>query len=97
MRVFLRTWNMDIFWRVCVATLDRYSSDPRQEVRALGRVVETLGPEVTVASISGSSTMLVEAFCEYLGSGYPQKLIDYTFFDFRLFRRCLQRSLPLCW
>ena len=92
MRVFLRTWNMDIFWRVCVATLDRYSSDPHQEVKALGRVVDALGPEVTVASISGGSTVLVEAFCEYLGSGYRQKLIDYPFFDFRLFRRCLQRS-----
>ena len=91
-RVFLRTWNMDIFWRVCVATLDRYSSDPHQEIKTLGRVVDALGPEVTVASISGGSTVLVEAFCEYLGSGYRQKLIDYPFFDFRLFRRCLQRS-----
>jgi len=83
---------MDIFWRVCVATLDRYSSDPHQEVKALGRVVDALGPEVTVASISGGSTVLVEAFCEYLGSGYRQKLIEYPFFDFRLFRRCLRRS-----
>ena len=91
-RVFLRTWNMDIFWRVCVATLDRYSSDPHQEIKTLGRVVDALGPAVTVASISGGSTVLVEAFCEYLGSGYRQKLIDYPFFDFRLFRRCLQRS-----
>ena len=91
-RLFLRTWNMDIFWRVCVATLDRYSSDPHQEIKTLGRVVDALGPAVTVASISGGSTVLVEAFCEYLGSGYRQKLIDYPFFDFRLFRRCLQRS-----
>ena len=34
----------------------------------------------------------MEAFCEYLGSGYRQKLIDYTVFDLRLFRLCLQRT-----
>ena len=27
-RVFLLTWDVDTFKRVCVATLDRYSSDP---------------------------------------------------------------------
>ena len=76
MRVFLRTWDVDTFRRVCVATLDRYSSDPHQEITALGRMLDALGPDVSVASISGGSTVLVEAFCEYLGSGYRQKLID---------------------
>ena len=89
-RVFLRTWDVDTFQRVCVATLDRYSSDPHQEMTALGRMVDALGPDVSVASISGGSTVLVEAFCEYLGSGYRQKLIDYPVFDLRLVRRCLQ-------
>ena len=91
-RVFLRTWDVDTFRRVCVATLDRYSSDPHQEVTALGRVVDALGSDVAVASIIGGSTVLVEAFSEYLGSGYRQKLLDYPVFDFRLFRRCLQRT-----
>ena len=91
-RVFLRTWDVDTFRRVCVATLDRYSSDPHREVRALGRVVDALGPDVSVASISGGSTVLVGAFCKYLGNGYRQKLIDYPVFDLRLFRRCLQRT-----
>ena len=91
-RVFLRTWDVDTFKRVCVATLDRYSSDPHQEITALGRMVDALGPDVSVASISGGSTVLVEAFCEYLGSGYRQKFIDYPVFDLRLFRRCLQRT-----
>ena len=75
-----------------MATLDRHSSDPHQEITDLGRMVDALGPDVSVASISGGSTVLVEAFCEYLGSGYRQKLIDYAFFDLRLFRRCLQRT-----
>ena len=91
-RVFLLTWDADSFRRVCVAALDRYSSDPHQEVTALGRVVDALGSDVAVASIIGGSTVLVEAFREYLGSGYRQKLIDYPVFDLRFFRRCLQRS-----
>ena len=91
-RVFLRTWDVDTFKRVCVATLDRYSGDPHQEITALVRMVDALGPDVSVASISGGSTVLVEAFCEHLGSGYRQKLIDYPVLDLRLFRRCLQRT-----
>ena len=91
-RVFLRTWDVDTFRRVCVATLDRYSSDLHQDVSLLGRVVDELGPHVSVASINGGSTVLMEAFCEYLGSGYRQKLIDYPVFDLRLFRRCLRRT-----
>ena len=92
MQVFLRTWDVDTFKRVCVGTVDRYSSDPHQNISVLGRIVDALGPDVSVASISGGSTVLVEAFCEYLGSGYRQKLIDYPFFDLLLFRRCLQRT-----
>ena len=88
-RVFLRTWEVDTFKRVCVATLDRYSSDLHHEVTALGRVVDALGSDVAIVSIIGGSTVLVEAFREYLGSGYRQKLIDYPVFDLRLFRRCL--------
>ena len=90
-RVFLRTWDVDTFRRVCVAMLDRYSSDPHREVTGLCRVVDALGPDVSVASISGGSTVLVEAFCEYLGNGYRQKLIDYPVSDLRFFRRCLRR------
>ena len=91
-RVFLRTWDAYTFRRVCVASLDRHSSDPHQEITALGRVVDALGSDVSVASISGGSTVLVEAFCENLGSGYRQKLLDYQVFDLRLLRRCLQRT-----
>ena len=91
-RVFLRTWDVDTFKRVCVASLDRYRSDLHQEISPLGQMVDALGPDVSVASISGGSTVLVEAFCEYMGSRYHQKLIDYPVFDVRLFRRCLQRT-----
>ena len=75
-----------------MATLDRYSSEPHHEIAALGRIFDELGPDVSVVSISGRSTVLVETVCEYLGSGYRQKLIDYPFYDLRLFKRCLQRT-----
>ena len=91
-RVFLRTWDVDNFRPVRVATLDCYSTDPHQEITTLGQMVNPLGPDVSVDSISGGSTVLVEAFCEYLGSGYRGKLIDCPVFDLRLFRRCLQRT-----
>ena len=91
-RVFFRTWDIDIFKRVCVATLGRYSSELHQENSALGRIVDALGPDLSVVSISGGSTVLVDTFCEYLGNGYRQKLIDYLFFDLRLFKLCFQRT-----
>ena len=91
-RVFVRTWDIDISRRVFVATLDRCSSDPHQEIAALGRIVHALWYDVSVVLISGGSTILVEAFCEYLGSGYREKLIDHPCFDLRLFKRFLQRT-----
>ena len=61
-RAFHRTWDMKIFKRVCVATLDCYSSDPHQEISALGQLVDALGPDVSVASISGGSTVSCKPF-----------------------------------
>ena len=89
MRVCLRTWDIDIFRKVCVATLVRYSSDPIRENSALGRIVHELGPDASVVPISGGSSIHVEAFSGYLGSGYRQRLIDYPSFDLRSFKRCL--------
>ena len=63
-RVFLRTWDVHTFRRVCVATLDCYSSDSHQEISVLGRIVDALTPDVSVASTSGGSTILVEALFE---------------------------------
>ena len=91
-RVFLRTWDADTFKRVCVVTVDRYSNDPHQEISVLGRVVDALGPDVSVASISGGSTILVEAFCKYLGNEHRKKMTDYPVFGIRLFLPCLQRT-----
>ena len=84
--------DIDIFRRICVATLDHYSSDLHEEISALVWIVDALGPDVLVVPISGGSTMLVGAFCKNLDSGYRQNLIDYPSFDLRLFKRCLQRT-----
>ena len=89
-RVFLRTWDIHIFRRICVATLDRYSSNPHQEIETSDGIVDALGPDLLLVSISRGSTLLMEAFCEYLGSRYRQKLMDYPSFDLRSFKRCLQ-------
>ena len=84
-RVFFRTSDIDTFRRVCVATLDRYSCDLHREISALDQLVDALGPDISVVSISAGSNLLVKAFCEFLGSGYRQKLIDYPSFDLRIF------------
>ena len=94
-RLLLRTWDIDIFRRVYVVTLDRHSRDLYQEISALDRVVDALGPDVSAASISGGSTVLVEAFCDYLGSGYRQDLFDYPFFDLRLLDSVCSGLLPV--
>ena len=75
-----------------MATLDRYCTVPHQEITALGQIVDTFGPDVSLVSINGGSTVLAETFCEYLGSGYRQRLIDYPLFHLRLCKRCLQRT-----
>ena len=76
-----------------MATLVRYSDGPYQKASTLGQSTDVLGPEVSDVSISDGPTVLAEAFCEYLGSGYRQKMIDYTSFDLRLFKCCLQRTI----
>ena len=73
-----------------MASLDRHRGDPHQEISMSGRIIDALGPDVSVVLINGGSTILMEAFCQYLGSGYCRKVNDYPFFDLRLFNQCLQ-------
>ena len=80
-RVFLRTWDIDIFRRVSVATVNRYSSDPYQEISALGRLVDALGPDVSVVSIK-------KPFASIWAVG----IVRNSCFDLRSLKRCLQRT-----
>ena len=90
--VFLRCWDNSQFRRVCVAVLDRFSGEVSEEVAVLGRIIDAIGPDVRVVSVHGGSHALVEAYVNFLGSGYQQKLIEYPLFDLRFFKRCLQKT-----
>ena len=90
--VFLRCWDNSQFRRVCVAVLDRFSGNVSEEVVALGRIIDAIGLYVHVVSVQGGPHALVEAYVNFLGSGYQQKLIEYPLFDLRLFKRCLQKT-----
>ena len=90
--VFLRCWDSSQFRRVCVAVLDRFSGDVSEEVVALGPIIDAIGPDVRVMSVQGGPDALVEAYVNFLESGYQQKLIEYPLFDLRLFKRCLQKT-----
>ena len=90
--VFLRCWDNSQFRRVCVAVLDRFSGDVSREVVVLGRIIDTIGPDDRVVLVQGGPHALLEAYVNFLGSGYQQKLIEYPLFDLRLFKRCLQKT-----
>ena len=59
----------------------------------LGRIIDAIGPDVRVVSVKGGPHALVEAYVNFLGSGYQQKLIEYPLFDLRLFKRCIQKTV----
>ena len=95
-RVFLRTWDVDTFRRVCVATLDRCSSDPHQEITALGRMVDALGPHVSVASISGGSTVLLKPFVNIWAVGIVRNSSNTQFSTFGCLDGAYSGHLPAC-
>ena len=61
----------------------------------LGRIIDTIDPNVRVVSVQGGPHALVEAYVNFLGSGYQQKLIECPLFDLRLFKRRLQRTASI--
>ena len=63
-----------------------------EEVVLLGRIIDALDPNIRVVSVFVGPHALVEAYLNYLGSEHQQKLIEYVFFDLRLFRRCRHRT-----
>ena len=58
----------------------------------LGRIIDAIGTDVRVVSVQGGPHTLVQAYVNFLGSGYQRKLIEYPFFDWRLLTNCLQRT-----
>ena len=53
----------------------------------LGRFIDAIGQNFCVVSVQGGPHALVEAYVNFLGSRYQQKLIIYPLFDLRLFKR----------
>ena len=75
-----------------MAVLSRFSADTTLEVTFLAKIVDAAGPDTSVVSLHGGPHALAEAFASYLGKGYRVKLVENPTFDFRLFKRCLQRT-----
>ena len=90
--VFVRTWERSTFRRVCVAVLNRFSSNTKLESTILVEILDASGPSTAVVSLHGGPDVLGEAFASYLGSGYQTKLVEYPTFGLRLLKRCLQRT-----
>ena len=90
--VYIRTWKAGEFVRVAVAIIDRYFGDANSELAILGKILSAVGSGASLVSLSGGSHTLVECYKEYLGSGYTKTLVDYTIFDARLLKRCLQKT-----
>ena len=90
--VFFRCWNNSQFRRVCVSILDRFSSNVKEEVIVLGRILDAVRPNVLKVSVHGGPQALLEVDLKFQGRGYQQKLTDYALSDLRLFKRCLQRT-----
>ena len=62
------------------------------EASIIGKILDAAGPDASVVSLHGDAHVLAEAFANYLGTGYRAKLVEYTTFDLRLLKRCLQRT-----
>ena len=77
--------------RVAVAIFDRYYGDAHSELAILGKILSAVGSGASLVSLSGGSHTLVDCYREYLGSGYTKILVNYSTFDARLLKRCLQK------
>ena len=42
----------------------------------LGLLIDAISPDIRVVSVQGGPHALIEAYVNFLGSGYEQKLID---------------------
>ena len=90
--VLVRTWDRSTFRRFCVVVFSRFSANTTLEATILAKILDADGPKTSVVSLHGGPHVLAEAFASYLCGGYRAKLVEYPSFDFRLLKRCLQRT-----
>ena len=88
---FMRTCEKGTFPRVAVDVVDRFTVDATHDVAVLGSVVTAVVSLASLVAISGGSHVLADTYRENLGSGYSHKLVEYSIFDLRLLKRCLQK------
>ena len=88
---FVWTRNRDIFQRVVVCVLDRFTMDATRELSVLGSVIAAISDSSSVVAHSGCSLLLAEACVDYLGNDYRQKLLEYPIFELRLLKQRLQK------
>ena len=93
---FIRTWEKDKFHPVTVHFSVRFPGDPTRELLVPGSVMAAASDLVPLVAVSGGWNVLADIYEDFLGSGYDRKPIEYTNFDLRLLKRCLQNvSLPV--
>ena len=95
-RVFLRTWDVDTYKRVCVATLDRYSSDPHQEISVLGRIVDALGPDVRWRQSAVARPSLWKLSLNIWAVGIAKNSLTTQFLIFAYLDGVYSGQLPVC-
>ena len=88
---FMWTWEKGSFHRVAVNVTDRFAVDATHDLALLGSVVAAVGGSASLVAVSGGSHVLADTYGEYLGSGYTHKLLEYSIFDLRLLKQCLQK------
>ena len=88
----MKTWNQDCCRRVLVGVFNRYAGVCSSELTLLGRLLSSVGSEVSLVSLCGGSETAVEVYEEYLGTGKTRSLIEYPQFILQTLRRCVQKS-----
>ena len=88
---FMRTWEKDNFRRVAVAVTDRFAVDATHELSVFGSIMAAVGGSASLVAVSDWSHVLADTYGEFMGTGYSHKLVEYSVFDLRLLKRCLQK------
>ena len=86
----VRTWERSTFRGACVAVLSRLSTNTTLEATVLQNILDAVVPDASFMSVHGGPHVLAEASPISFGSGYRAKIVEYSAFDLRLMKRCLQ-------
>ena len=79
-----------------MATLDSYSSAPQQKISILGRIVDALGSDVSVASINGNEPSSWKPFTSIWAVGTVRNSLTTHFSIFTYLNGVCSGQLPVC-